>query len=438
MTLNIPTPRSLPIHQVLQSTGYQSVIVGGWMRRAGSGRDVDGADEDIATSATPPEVRALFGSRPGFAIASVGDGEAHGTLLVILDGQPFEVTTFRREVACDGRHAQVLWTTDLAEDLARRDFTCNAIAFDPIARQVIDPFDGLGDLRRRVVRAVGNPYRRLEEDWLRLLRAPRMAIDISGSIEPGLERAIRQLGWMLPVVSAERRRDELLKMLGYEDGWWGPYLLAELGLLRRVLPWLDGCRGKGIGEIPFAFGADLFERGVSRAYAVRPTELHPRAGTREALVEHRLMALYAEAGADAARQDLEGLKCPKRLVARVARAAAFYLHVPDGDEWTWVRREFLLQLARETPEAEMAEAVEELIALKLAWLPTFNPKPLREAAREPLYRSQLKVDGRDVMALGVPEGPQVGRLLDGLLRVGPGSSRESQLEQLRGLLAREA
>ena len=434
--LSIPTPRSLPIHRVLQAAGYQSVVVGGWMRRVGSGRDVDGADEDIATSARPDEVRALFASRPGFAVAENG-GEEHGTLLVILDGAPFEVTTFRRDVACDGRHAQVFWTADLAEDLARRDFTCNAIAYDPIAQQVIDPFDGLGDLRRRVVRAVGNPYHRLQEDWLRLLRAPRMALDIGGSMEPGLERAVRQLAWMLPVVSAERRRDELLKMLGYEDGWWGPYLLAELGLLRYVLPRLDGCRGTGRrSSYPLAY--DLFERAVLRACAVQPTELHPRAGAKEALVEHRLMALYAEAGADAARGDLTDLRCPKRLVAKVARAAAFWPDIPPGAPWDVrsfpaYQREFLLRLARETPEAEMAETVEELAALKLAD-GGFNPEPLRRAAQEPLYRSQLKVDGRDVMALGVPEGPRVGRLLDALLRLGPAGSREGQLAQLQGLL----
>jgi len=432
MITSIPSPLSLPIHQVFHDAGHQSVVVGGWMRHVGSERDVNGTDEDIATSATPEQVRALFASRPGFAVAS-NNGESHGTQLVLLDGKPFEVTTFRRDLSCDGRHAKVVWTTDLVADLGRRDFTCNAMAFDPLTRTVHDPFKGLADLRRKVVRAVGDPYRRLQEDWLRLLRAPRMAMDIGGQVESGLERAIRQNAGELSQVSAERRRDELLKMLGYADGWYAPVTLAELDLLRSLLPSLDSQRTVGKRSRL----DDAFERGIMRACTVRLTDRYPDR-TKEALVAHRLMAYYAEMTLTSTASDLRGLRCTNRLVDSVLRIAAFYRDIPPDGSWharsaPRYQREFLLRVARHTPEAKMAAVVEQLIALRLAE-GGFNPAPLRKAAREPLYREQLQVDGNDILALGIPPGPSVGRALASLLRVGPGANRSSQLAQLSVLV----
>jgi tRNA nucleotidyltransferase/poly(A) polymerase len=400
------------------------------MRHVGSERDVNGTDEDIATSATPEQVQALFASRPGFAVAS-NNGESHGTQLVLLDGKPFEVSTFRRDVACDGRHAKVVWTNDLVTDLSRRDFTCNAIAYDPIDDQVIDPFKGLADLRRKLVRAVGDPCRRLQEDWLRLLRAPRMAMDIGGQVESGLERAIRQNAGELSQVSAERRRDELLKMLGYADGWHAPVTLAELDLLRSLLPSLDSQRGHGLrSEHPLDL--DLFERGVMRACGAR------LAGSDQGQASLRLMAYYAEMTPTSTASDLRGLCCTNRLVDSVLRIAAFYRDIPPDGSWharsaPRYQREFLLRVARHTPEAKMAAVVEQLIALRLAE-GGFNPAPLRKAAREPLYRGQLQVDGNDILALGIPPGPSVGRALASLLRVGPGANRSSQLAQLSVLV----
>jgi len=430
MITSIPSPLSLPIHQVFHDAGHQSVVVGGWMRHVGSERDVNGTDEDIATSATPEQVRALFASRPGFAVAS-NNGESHGTQLVLLDGKPFEVTTFRRDLSCDGRHAKVVWTTDLVADLGRRDFTCNAMAFDPLTRTVHDPFKGLADLRRKVVRAVGDPYRRLQEDWLRLLRAPRMAMDIGGQVESGLERAIRQNAGELSQVSAERRRDELLKMLGYADGWYALVTLAELDLLCSLLPSLDSQRGHGLrSEHPHDL--DLFERGVMRACGAR------LAGSDQGQARLRLMAYYAEMTLTSTASDLRGLCCANRLVDSVLRIAAFYRDIPPDGSWharsaPRYQREFLLRVARHTPEAKMAAVVEQLIALRLAE-GGFNPAPLRKAAREPLYREQLQVDGNDILALGIPPGPSVGRALASLLRVGPGANRSSQLAQLSVLV----
>ncbi len=199
-------PSVLTVLRRLNRGGFAAYVVGGCVRDALLGRPND--DWDVTTSARPEQVMALF---PGHAIPT---GLQHGTVTVRQDGQSFEVTTFRADgVYSDHRHPdEVTFSTDLAEDLKRRDFTVNAMAMDADG-QITDLFGGQADLRSRVIRAVGDPDRRFEEDALRILRGLRFASVLGFTVEEGTAAAIRRKAPTLRAIAAERITVEMTKLL---------------------------------------------------------------------------------------------------------------------------------------------------------------------------------------------------------------------------------
>jgi tRNA nucleotidyltransferase (CCA-adding enzyme) len=202
-----PTPSVLAIAARLEEAGFEAWCVGGAIRDALLGGDP--LDWDLATPATPTEVRELFGRRRTIPV-----GIEFGTVSVLDEaGVPHEITTFRRDVRTDGRHAEVEFGASLDEDLSRRDFTINAIAFRPRTGEVRDPFGGQGDLRAGIVRAVGDPEQRMKEDRLRALRAIRFASRYEFTIEPSTLAAIRKSAPHLTRLSHERVQQELVKTM---------------------------------------------------------------------------------------------------------------------------------------------------------------------------------------------------------------------------------
>jgi tRNA nucleotidyltransferase (CCA-adding enzyme) len=189
----------------LEEAGFSAYKVGGYVRDKLLG--ICAGDIDIATSATPEQVCALFPK-------VIPTGIKHGTVTVLCHGIPFEVTTFRRETGySDYRHPdQVDFVRDLETDLARRDFTINAMAMD-LANHITDPFGGQQDLKRQVIRAVGDPLRRFTEDPLRILRGIRFAAKLGYRVEQSTKLGMEQTGSLLLHVSRERIRDELSKMI---------------------------------------------------------------------------------------------------------------------------------------------------------------------------------------------------------------------------------
>ena len=187
--INVP-PNVLNICRTLTDHGFQTVAVGGAVRDALSGREPH--DWDLATAATPDEMRIVFGIS---GIRSNG-GEVHGTVLVMTDAGPIEVTTFRSDVSCDGRNATVAFTRNLLEDLMRRDLTINAIAFDPINKDLWGTgedgscLENLLDVTTKTIRFVGNPIDRITEDRLRILRAIRIRTAMGGMFAPDTSNAI--------------------------------------------------------------------------------------------------------------------------------------------------------------------------------------------------------------------------------------------------------
>lgn len=210
---------------------YQAYAVGGCVRNDLLGVAVH--DVDIATSATPQQVVAACNG-----LKVVPTGIDHGTVTVIADGTPHEITTFRRDVETDGRRATVAFGTNIAEDAARRDFTMNAL-YACASGEVIDPLGGLPDLRARHVRFIGTPQARIREDYLRILRFFRFTALYGDSLDAEGLAACAELGEGLIGLSRERVGHEVRKLLAAPNPAPAVAAMAQAGLLQRILPGAD-------------------------------------------------------------------------------------------------------------------------------------------------------------------------------------------------------
>ncbi|MCD7736799.1 MAG: polynucleotide adenylyltransferase, partial [Lachnospiraceae bacterium] len=223
-------PKVERILQVLHENGYEAYVVGGCVRDSLLGRRPE--DWDITTSASPMQVKRLFPR-------TIDTGIRHGTVTVMEGRESFEVTTYRIDGDYeDGRHPnQVTFTSSLEEDLKRRDFTINAMAYSH-ERGLVDLFGGLKDLREGIIRCVGNPEERFGEDALRMLRAVRFAAQLGFHVTDGVRGSIHELAYTLKKVSAERIQAELVKLLVSPRPHW--FRLAyECGITAVVMPEFD-------------------------------------------------------------------------------------------------------------------------------------------------------------------------------------------------------
>ncbi|MBN1697809.1 MAG: HD domain-containing protein [Spirochaetales bacterium] len=222
--------------------GYQCFLVGGAVRDKLLGRQL--SDFDIATDAMPHEVKRIFPK-------TIPTGIKHGTVTVLFLNKTFEVTTFRidGDYSDKRRPDAISYTSSIYEDLKRRDFSINAIAYDLHTRKIVDPHHGTRDLKKKVIRAIGNPVERFNEDALRLLRACRFAAQLDFNIEPRTKSSMTGLAANITAISYERIRDELIKIVCSLHPAMGFELMKETGLLVYVLPELDACRGIEQGEL---------------------------------------------------------------------------------------------------------------------------------------------------------------------------------------------
>jgi tRNA nucleotidyltransferase (CCA-adding enzyme) len=403
----------LELCRSLKDNGYRAWIVGGCLRDLLLGRRA--ADWDLATDARPEQVSRVFPK-------VLPTGIAHGTVTVRHKGKSFEVTTLRGEGAySDGRRPDaVSFVQDIEEDLSRRDFTVNALAYDPLQERLVDPFAGQADLVSRLIRAVGDPTRRFSEDGLRVLRAARFCASLEFELEPGTEAAIPGSLDTFRKVSAERVRDEWLKALR------APEPARAFSVMRR----------SGILAVTFAPLAQLSEPSWSASLRALDSALGrgdpllrlsallwPLAAERELvaawLVQYRfsnqererLLRLFRHARPDA-RAPLSDPEL-RRLGHAIERA-----HLGDVG-----RLSRLVADAHHGPgSAEAAEA--RAFAARL--------EQLAEAKDVALSQRDLAVSGRDLMQeLGLTPGPRLGVLLEALLaRV----LEEPQLNQRAQLL----
>ena len=195
---------ALPVLKEINEAGYEAYFVGGSVRDLLLNRHIH--DVDIATSAYPMEIKQIFKK-------TIDTGIKHGTVTILYEGESYEITTFRTESGYQDfrRPDHVTFVQNLSEDLKRRDFTINALAMD-VDGNIIDHFDGLGDLENHIIRAVGNPEKRFHEDALRMMRAVRFMSQLQFTLEPETEQAISDNHELLSKISVERIRDEFVKM----------------------------------------------------------------------------------------------------------------------------------------------------------------------------------------------------------------------------------
>jgi tRNA nucleotidyltransferase (CCA-adding enzyme) len=390
----------LHVLRTLAGAGHPSWLVGGAVRDLLLHRRREATDYDVATPARPEEVARLFPK-------VIPTGIAHGTVTVVVSGEHVEVTTFRGEGAyVDGRRPEsVTFLTDLEADLARRDFTMNAMAYDPLGQVFRDPFGGRADMRLRRVRAVGDPAARFGEDGLRALRAVRFAAQLGYHLDGPTRAAIPGALDVVRKVSLERVGEELSKLAVAPHAAVGAALLVETGLLAIALPPLAALPPDAVehaiavmGHVPpepaLRFAALL--HGLAPEEAER-TLLHVRMPRRLADEVTALLRAHAcpRSGRAAVRAG-----SPVELRRWLARAGAE--RVPA-----------LLALAeaeaRSVGPAGSASALEDLRVLERAVADVLSAAP-------PLTIADLALDGRGVIAaLGTGPGAHVGEALRHLL-----------------------
>lgn len=223
------------IAQTLHDKGHTAFFAGGCVRDFLRGEVPK--DYDIATTAAPEKVEALFPK-------TLAIGKQFGVILVVLEGESFEVATFRKEGPYrDGRHPSEVAFTSPEEDAKRRDFTVNGLFYDPFSKQVIDYVHGREDISRHLIQAIGDPEARFEEDKLRLLRAVRFAANLNYEIEKKTWEALRRRVSEIHAVSPERIRDELIKIFTRPGAGRGLELLSSSGLLKEILPEIETMKG---------------------------------------------------------------------------------------------------------------------------------------------------------------------------------------------------
>jgi tRNA nucleotidyltransferase/poly(A) polymerase len=377
---------------------------------------------DLATDARPERMLALFPS----ALYE----NAFGTVGVRRGGVEFEITTFRsdHEYADYRRPHHVEFGDRIEDDLARRDFTVNAMAWgapaDPaVPLAMIDPFDGAGDLGRRVLRAVGDPGQRFQEDALRMLRAVRFAATLGFTIDPATLEAIREHAGLARHLSGERVLAELDRLLAAERPSVGLELAAETGLLAALFPELDTQRGIPQDKIP---GDDLWRHTLRTVDAaprgnatVRLAALLHDIGKPSTLADGRFMG-HDTVGAELAAALLDRLHASRDRVHRVTHLIRHHMFHLGRDATDAAIRRFIVRIGE--------DRVDDLIDLRAAdnvgsglRADAGGTEDLRRRIHEQLSaqvaldRSRLAVDGNDVMAeLGITPGPLLGRILDEL------------------------
>ncbi|TSC75886.1 MAG: polyA polymerase family protein [Parcubacteria group bacterium Gr01-1014_30] len=410
----------------LQKSDFEAYVVGGCVRDLLRG--VEPGDWDVATSAKPEEIQKVFPKSfysNQFFTVTVQTGGTKAQLKEV------EVTTFRKEAKyTDKRHPdKVEFANSLKEDLARRDFTINAIAADS-KLEITDPFSGQKDLKSKVIRSVGNPQDRFNEDALRMMRAVRLATALGFAIEPKTADAIKKNSPWLQAISKERIRDEFVKIVMTEKAAEGVELLRELGLLRYIVPELE--EGYGVGQnkhhIYDCYHHNLYalkyaaQQNFSRDVRLASL-LHDIAKPRVKKGEGPDSTFYNHevVGAKMTAQILSRLRFAKKDIEKIAKLVRYHLFYYNVGE---VGTSSVRRLVRQVSPENMEELLQVRQADRIgSGVPKAEPYKLRhlkylieKVSKDPISPKMLKVSGNDVMkVLKIGQGPRVGQVLDVLL-----------------------
>lgn len=410
------------IIETLTAAGYEAYAVGGCIRDRVLGRTPN--DWDITTSARPEETKALFPR-------TIDTGIKHGTVTVMLDKEGFEVTTYRIDgVYEDGRHPkEVTFTACLEEDLKRRDFTINAMAYNDQAG-LVDVFGGIEDIKAGMIRCVGDAKERFTEDALRMLRAVRFSAQLGYQIEEGTKEAIRQMAPSLKRISAERIQAELVKLVtsAHPDYLRTAY---ETGITEQILPEFDLCM-----ETPQNNPHHCYSVGEHILHAMLAVE--PDKALRLGMLFHDIgkpQTLtvdaqgithnkgHAEVGERMTRQILRRLKFDNDTILVVTKIVRYH-DQKVGDSPGGVRRavnrmgEDIFRMLFAVKRADIAAQSDYLRKEKLeklAYIQELYEEICRK--RECVSLKDLAVTGKDLIGLGMTPGREIGELLSELLEI---------------------
>ncbi len=422
-------PAVLSVHTTLKKAGFESYLVGGCVRDLLLNREPK--DWDITTNATPEEIVALFPDtfyENDFGTVGIVTESEDPTCKVV------EVTPYREEGKySNARHPdEVRWAKTLADDLKRRDFTVNAIGYDPLSNEIIDLHGGREDIERRSIRTVGEPGDRFAEDALRMLRAVRLSAELDFTIDSQTAEGIVKNAEKLSSISRERVRDEFVRILESDRPMQALYVSEKLGILRFLVP--ESREGIGCAQNQ-AHSFDVFEhslRALQHAADKKwPLEVRLAAllhdigkpATRRWSDEKKDWTFHGHevVGAKIAKKILADLRFPKDLSETVATLVRWHMFFSDPDQVT-------LSAVRRVIANVGEERIKNLLNLRICdRIGTGRPKeqPFRlrkymsmvdEAMRDPISVGMLKIDGTTVTKLsGERPGPRVGWVLHALL-----------------------
>lgn len=452
--------RELKIPQIVQDlcgtlagAGHETYLVGGCVRDLLLGREPK--DWDITTDARPEEIQRIF--------PETFYENAFGTVGVVTESDDprmkvVEITPYRIEGKySNARHPdEVTFSDNLSDDLKRRDFTINAIAYDPLKDIWIDEHDGETDISRRVLQTVGNPLERFEEDALRMLRAIRLAVELDFAIDGGTATGIATHASQLQKISHERIRDELIRILLSDRPMQALYMAQKLGILKYVIPELEDALGVDQNQ---AHSYDVFEhllRSLQHAADKKwPLEVRLAAllhdigkpASRRWSEEKRDWTFHGHEviGAKIAKKILHDLRFSSDVIEVVVKLIRWHMFFSDPDQVT-------LSAVRRTITNVGQEHIKDLLNLRICdRIGTGRPKeqPFRlrkymsmvdEALRDPISVAMLAINGTKIIDMGIEKpGPRIGWILHVLLEEvldDPSKNTPNCLEERAGQLSK--
>ena len=395
----------------LSEHGHLAYFAGGCVRDMVRG--VEPHDYDIATSATPEQIQRLFPK-------TLPVGAQFGVVLVLEDDHQFEVATFRFDVAyVDGRRPTAVRYGSPEEDARRRDFTINGLFFDPLANRIVDYVGGRDDIERKLVRTIGEPRERFTEDKLRLLRCVRFAANLGYAIEPATFAVVREMAAQIDAVSAERVREELIKIFTRPNAGRGLELLNESGLLQVILP--EVAAMKNIEQPPeFHPEGDVFAHtklmldglppnpSVVLAFAVLLHDVG-KPPTFERAPDRIRFNEHDRVGAELTEQILRRLRFPNGQTEQIKLCVAEHMRLQHVQEMRQAKLKRIL--ARETFADELElHRIDCLASHRNLENYEFLKAKAAELPPEVIRPTPL-LTGRDLLALGLKPGPLIGQIL---------------------------
>ena len=410
------------IIQTLQEHGYEAYAVGGCVRDSLLGREP--GDWDITTSASPDETKKLFAR-------TVDTGIEHGTVTVLLGKEGFEVTTYRIDGKYeDSRHpTEVIFTRNLREDLLRRDFTINAMAYND-TEGIVDIFGGMDDLKRKIIRCVGNARERFGEDALRIMRGVRFAAQLGFSLEKETKEAMTELAPTLEKISAERIQTELVKLLVSDS----PELIREayhLGVTAVILPEFDEMMRTGQETKYHRY--DVGEHTVQAVCNVPPDKVLRLTMLLHDVAKPEMKTVDADGTAHFKGHDIRGEQKAKEILRRLKFDNDTIHKVTKLVRWHDYRMQAEKKNVRKAMSKISAELFPMYLLVKRADILAHSMYRREEelenlsglqkcyeeivADHECVSLKQLAVTGTDLIGIGMKPGKQIGEVLNELLRI---------------------